>query len=937
MAISFPLAKAQSATMHKGPSLEKPYQEAFENPFDETKLNNLMAALPKQDTYFVIEGDLLLTEQELRAYVVEHSHGERPVYFGAELLVNVYDGQEDFYRDVAKRSLTYAVDRASFPDDGTYNTVSASMQNAAKGWEDACPECKIQFTHLADDDLHPSTDRDNFVLRYYDAHGQYIAVSFFPHDAPLRRYINIDPSYFTTTYDKVGVLRHELGHVLGYRHEHIQGIPGCYQEDNQWKPLTPYDPKSVMHYFCGGGGSMLLDLTDLDKAGHRKLYQLPPQTDNELTPVGPNAAETKKTLVVRLEGGMVSPDASAVLRILCGLGLVQVVHHKVETGEYVESIYSQQLGLPRNPSLIKLADALNNVSFENKVLHVGDDIRYPDAHFTTYPFSLKLDSSSEKQKYQLSNTQVYWSNLVRSRENLKELNSVTKVTLTGYQLLVRSNSATLLSAAAHKIAALGSYNILVVSEAQSTKANYFSLQNASEYWDRYRKAPSMVWGDEGLIGSLIKYDNPPSCAADAGGPQIVLIDTPLYHHPDIDSSIVNVDESKGSIESPPEKTENGMETQVTKLGSYKREVDHGTHIVGIISSQKNGFGFVGVQPSARIYSMDWDLLRSSTASLVALADEIERRDRQDPYSLYLFASEWPNSANMNYDLTMRLTRDVIAKKIESVGPLWIVAAGNAENSPQVDISESTPSYPMNLGDLKNVIVVTACAGCYGDTPRLMQTANYSTKSFVHIAAPGDDIPSATSGGQYDTASGTSEAVAFVAAVASSMITCSPTHYTNKPAAMKFRLQLTARPSLMAEDAKKVTGGVLDANLALRDPNKNWIKYSGAKYYSDFSPKGWCRDRLLMNGEDGGPLPEGNVKATDVFRIVKWNNLWWLYEQDPRGAPHTAEIFKIGPGSLDSPQTPLLNMGDQDPLLMNQFEDVVLSSSLPVKGPCKATH
>lgn len=74
------------------------------------------------------------------------------------------------------------------------------------------------------------------------------------------------------SFDKTGVLRHELGHVLGYRHEHIGNVPGCNTEGVSWERLTPYTPNSVMHYFCGGAGSFDLSLRDLDKAGHRCLY-----------------------------------------------------------------------------------------------------------------------------------------------------------------------------------------------------------------------------------------------------------------------------------------------------------------------------------------------------------------------------------------------------------------------------------------------------------------------------------------------------------------------------------------------------------------------------------------------------------------------------------------------------------------------------------------
>jgi hypothetical protein len=90
----------------------------------------------------------------------------------------------------------------------------------------------------------------------------------------------IDPSYFDAglSFNKVGVLRHELGHVLGFRHEHIRsGAPPACPDEDLWGTidLTQYDPQSVMHYFCGGAGSPELALTELDRIGSQKLYGPP--------------------------------------------------------------------------------------------------------------------------------------------------------------------------------------------------------------------------------------------------------------------------------------------------------------------------------------------------------------------------------------------------------------------------------------------------------------------------------------------------------------------------------------------------------------------------------------------------------------------------------------------------------------------------------------
>jgi hypothetical protein len=121
-------------------------------------------------------------------------------------------------------------------------------------------------------DANPSLANVLFIVTFDPTENDFVAASFFPNDPVYRRYLIIAPSFFTTSFSRPGVLRHELGHVLGYRHEHIQGISGCYSEDSNWSPLTPYDPHSVMHYFCGGAGTMNLSFTDADRRGHRELY-----------------------------------------------------------------------------------------------------------------------------------------------------------------------------------------------------------------------------------------------------------------------------------------------------------------------------------------------------------------------------------------------------------------------------------------------------------------------------------------------------------------------------------------------------------------------------------------------------------------------------------------------------------------------------------------
>lgn len=240
--------------------------------------------------YFVAEGDLLLDQEELLLYAKGReflgSLKEAQALTGGLIapqsaqawLVAEPEGDRIVRWDEGLQ-LTYRVDKSSFATNADYARIVQYMTRAANAWEQTCG---VEFQHLVQFDEAPVPEEDGiqalFVVRRFDSAGEFIAAAFFPNDPVRRRQILIDPSLFSAAlrYDPVGVLRHELGHVLGFRHEHIRsGAPPECPDESPGVELTEYDPQSVMHYFCGGVGTRGMHITQTDRLGAQLVYGQP--------------------------------------------------------------------------------------------------------------------------------------------------------------------------------------------------------------------------------------------------------------------------------------------------------------------------------------------------------------------------------------------------------------------------------------------------------------------------------------------------------------------------------------------------------------------------------------------------------------------------------------------------------------------------------------
>lgn len=197
-----------------------------------------------------------------------------------------FNGRDIVWNTVDKKKLSYCVS-STFASN--YQTVVNAMLAATQAWE---KEADVRFIHDSsqDNNCQANNTKVLFDVNPVNVNGEYLARAFFPNEARSTRNVLIDASSFQLNpsgkLTLTGILRHELGHTLGFRHEHTRPEAGACFEDNRWRGVTNYDAFSVMHYpQCNGKGDWSLTLTDNDKRGVALVYGRPnsvpePVTDN---------------------------------------------------------------------------------------------------------------------------------------------------------------------------------------------------------------------------------------------------------------------------------------------------------------------------------------------------------------------------------------------------------------------------------------------------------------------------------------------------------------------------------------------------------------------------------------------------------------------------------------------------------------------------------
>ncbi len=220
---------------------------------------------------FIVHGDTPIdNERELELFYEEH------VREGALIVHQKTGGGDAKWDDTQKKNLTYCV---STTFGSNYGAVVSAMSAAAAAWE-AAANGTVHFIHLSSQDSECTSGNLNVVFDVRPVSGApYYMRAFFPDSPRVNRNVLIDSSSFGSIapWTVTGILQHELGHSLGFRHEHIRPESAATAsyciESQDYRALTPYDAASVMHYpSCNGTQTGDLVITQKDKDGVNLLY-----------------------------------------------------------------------------------------------------------------------------------------------------------------------------------------------------------------------------------------------------------------------------------------------------------------------------------------------------------------------------------------------------------------------------------------------------------------------------------------------------------------------------------------------------------------------------------------------------------------------------------------------------------------------------------------
>jgi hypothetical protein len=657
-------------------------------------------------------------------------------------------------------------------------------------------------------------------------------------------------------------------------------------------------------------------------------------------------ADQGGNIIIRFEGGDVNRDLAVALDTLEDLHLVPKESYSVGKAGPWKAIVAKT-GLPKAypDEMKKLLRRLNPKQKDWKKLGAPSVVFVKSDALAKVPVRRHFSSDDPRAQQRRESISKNWKDTVTDERG------ETRVDLDGFELTVPVKS----TATGQKAVALlrgyakGNAYARYRPNAEFTVGPYYARLVPRDYWqDPAHQKPDS--NDQASMCGLVGPITLPACATTrctaADCPDVMLVDSAVYPHFDVKDAIASGSELR-----------TGVEVGDGSIQRSDRDVEnaqHGTYMLGIIAAAEgNNRGLIGVHPGALLTTYDWDRYRNDASDFVR-----RMYDREDTEGsrlpVYVFATSWnvayptnapppdvdPSAVITDTDNESLRTQHAVARLImgdpNTPGgspALWVVAAGQwpKVTSQQLRLGKNIiPSRftlgPMNLGDLPNVIVVTACEKCEPEDVVLEEKVNYSDAKYrgVHVVAPGRDVistaPIVNDGAaeqprvesRYASGNGTSPATAITAGVVSAMTSCYPSAF-RKPWQAKERLQATSKPVFGGPGQNRFWAGIVDAEMALRDPSVTHLLKKATGEWRAVELLNWCVGALeLLPEQTGRARALGTVSTKSLLRLKHGDagsKPWVAYTRAPReGDFRRGDIVVHGPSSVkDVPSGALMKV------------------------------